>query len=73
MKVTSLVLIMHDGLIEKWFKKIAFDWTCQYGMNPGRALQMWFGLLVLCGAIYTVFIHFHSNRGDDRRPRRFRN
>jgi uncharacterized protein YjbI with pentapeptide repeats len=54
---------MRAGLVERWFKKIAFDWTCEYGMNPGRALQIWFGLLLLCGVTYIMFIHLPVESG----------
>ncbi len=46
-----------DGPIERRFQTIAFDWTCKYGMKPGRALQIWLALLFLCWLVYAVFIH----------------
>jgi hypothetical protein len=45
------------GLFESWFQRVAFDLTCQYGMNPGRALQIWFALFVFCWLVYAVLIH----------------
>ena len=46
-----------DGPLQRWFKKVAFDWTCKYGMDPGRPLQIWLGILLVCSLLYTVFIH----------------
>jgi len=51
------------GPIERWFKRIAFEWTCQYGMNPGRALSIWSVLLLICWAIYAFFIHLNGESG----------
>lgn len=51
------------GMIEKGFKKIAFDWTCQYGMSPGRALETWLGLCILLWPVYVVSIHLPGHSG----------
>ena len=48
---------------ERWFKTIAFDWSCQYGMSPGRALRIWATLFLFCCLIYAVFIHFPGRSG----------
>jgi uncharacterized protein YjbI with pentapeptide repeats len=52
-----------DGPIERWFQTVAFDWTCQYGLNPGRALQIWLALSLFCWLVYAVFIHLPSGSG----------
>jgi uncharacterized protein YjbI with pentapeptide repeats len=46
--------------IEQWFKKIAFDYTCRYGLSPGRPLRIlcWFWLI--CSFVYSIFIHLPS-------------
>jgi len=46
-----------DSFWEKWFKKIAFDITCQYGMNPGRCLKLLAFVWALCSVTYTWFMH----------------
>lgn len=52
-----------DGTIQRLFKKIAFDWTCQYGMNPGRALVVWAFLLVVFTSFYVLAIHWPARLG----------
>ena len=52
-----------DGLVERWFRRIAFEWTCQYGMNPGQALKIWGGLFSLCWLAYVIFIHLPGESG----------
>jgi len=52
-----------DGPVERWFQRMAFDLTCQYGMNPGRALQIWLALLLFCWLAYAVFIHVPGESG----------
>jgi len=52
-----------DGPVERWFQRVAFDLTCQYGMNPGRALQIWLALLLFCWLVYAVFIHVPGESG----------
>jgi pentapeptide repeat protein len=52
-----------DGPVERWFQRFAFDLTCQYGMNPGRSLQIWLALLLFCWLVYAVFIHVPGNSG----------
>lgn len=39
---------------ERWFKRIAFDMTCQYGMSPGRCLR----LISYSWGIFAVFFYF---------------
>jgi hypothetical protein len=43
-----------DSPTERWFKKVAFDLTCQYGMNPGRCLR----LVLILWAIFSAFFYF---------------
>jgi hypothetical protein len=52
-----------DVRLERWFNTVAFDFTCQYGMNPGRALRLWLALLFLCWFAYAVFIHLPGQSG----------
>jgi hypothetical protein len=52
-----------DGLPERWLRRIAFEWTCQYGMNPWQALKIWLGLFFLCWLAYVVFIHLPGESG----------
>ncbi len=42
---------------ERWFNTIAFDWTCQYGLNPNRALVIWVCIFFICLFINIIFIH----------------
>jgi hypothetical protein len=37
--------------------KVFFDWTCQYGMRPGRALRLGVALWFLCSFLYFACIH----------------
>ncbi len=46
-----------------WFNTLFFDLTCQYGMNPGRALQIWLAVLLFCWLVYAVFIHLPGKSG----------
>jgi Pentapeptide repeats (8 copies) len=39
---------------ERYFNLVFFDWTCQYGMSPGRPL----GIMVLVTAICSIFYLF---------------
>jgi Pentapeptide repeats (8 copies) len=58
------------GPLERGFSRVAFDLTCQYGMNPGRALQIWLAVLASCWLIYTVFIFLPGDSGIYRIPKR---
>lgn len=42
---------------ERWFQYIAFDFTCQYGMNPGRCLRIIAVLWISFAAFFYVSIH----------------
>jgi hypothetical protein len=46
-----------------WFNKVLFDWTCQYGMSPGRPLLWGFTVWLLCSVIYWVCIHRPGKAG----------
>jgi hypothetical protein len=52
-----------DSLIERWFRRIAFDWTCQYGLAPGRPLLIVLCLWLLCSFVYVMFIHWGGRSG----------
>jgi|SRR6202795_1494834 len=51
------------GPLERWFNRVAFDLTCQYGMNPGRALKIWTAVLFLCWFAYALLIHLPGESG----------
>jgi uncharacterized protein YjbI with pentapeptide repeats len=40
-----------------WFNTLFFDMTCQYGMAPGRPLELGFVLWFFCSLLYAGFIH----------------
>jgi uncharacterized protein YjbI with pentapeptide repeats len=52
-----------DGWIERWFKTIAFDLTCQYGLSPNRPLEIWVALSLVLWFIYAAFIHLPGESG----------
>ncbi len=37
---------------ERYFKRVLFEWTSAYGLDPGRPLLILVGLLGLCAVIY---------------------
>lgn len=43
--------------------RVFFDWTCQYGMSPGRPLMLGVLLWLLCSLLYFVFLHTHGEAG----------
>jgi hypothetical protein len=51
------------GPVERWFKTVAFEWTCKYGMTPGRALQIWVGLLCGYWLVYAALMHIPGESG----------
>jgi len=55
-----------DGPAERWFKKTAFDWTCHYGMSPGRPLVLGFLLWFMCSCLYFACIHMTGKAGLSR-------
>jgi uncharacterized protein YjbI with pentapeptide repeats len=52
-----------SGEIERWFKTIAFDWTCQYGMRSRRLLILGALLWFLCSLLYFALIHIRGKTG----------
>jgi hypothetical protein len=38
------------------FNRIFFDWTCQYGMSPGRPLFIGFVLWFACSVLYSALV-----------------
>jgi hypothetical protein len=42
---------------------VFFDWTCQYGLNPGRLLILGLLLWLLCSLLYFVCIHTSGETG----------
>jgi Pentapeptide repeats (8 copies) len=46
-----------DSPIDQWFKRIAFDYTCQYGLTPGRPLRIVLCLWLFFAGAYAVFMH----------------
>jgi hypothetical protein len=47
-----------DPAVERWFRLIAFDLTCQYGMSPGRPLRIIAAAWACFTAIYLIFAHW---------------
>jgi hypothetical protein len=45
------------------FNNVFFDWTCQYGMSPGRPLILGVVLWLLCSLLYFVCIHTRGEAG----------
>jgi uncharacterized protein YjbI with pentapeptide repeats len=43
--------------------RVFFDWTCQYGMTPGRPLSLGVVLWLLCSVLYFVCIHVPGKTG----------
>lgn len=52
-----------DVFVERWFKRIAFELTCQYGLTPGRPLLIGFGLWFFFSGVYVVFMHWPGSSG----------
>jgi hypothetical protein len=46
-----------DPAIERWFRFVAFDLTCQYGMRPGRPLRLIVISWAVFSAIYIILLH----------------
>jgi len=47
----------------RWFRRIAFDWTCQYGMNPGRPLRILGLVWLVMSGFYLLFMHLQGPSG----------
>ena len=45
------------------FNTVFFDWTCRYGMSPGRPLILGLLLWLLCSLLYFGFIHTSGHAG----------
>lgn len=43
--------------------RVFFDWTCQYGMSPGRPLSIGILLWLVCSMLYFAFIHTSGEAG----------
>lgn len=46
-----------DPRIERWFRIVAFDLTCQYGLNPGRPLRIIVAVWAIFSLLYLVLLH----------------
>ncbi len=47
-----------DAPVLRWFRRVAFDWTCQYGMNPARPLKI-IGVVWLAMTVF-YFLCMHT-------------
>jgi hypothetical protein len=45
------------------FGRVFFDWTCQYGMSPGRPLILGVLLWILCSLLYFACLHTSGETG----------
>jgi hypothetical protein len=43
--------------------RVFFDWTCQYGMSPGRPLSLGVLLWLLCSLLYFACVHIPGQAG----------
>jgi uncharacterized protein YjbI with pentapeptide repeats len=66
-KGTQAILWSSDSILANLasftLNKVFFDWTCQYGMSPGRPLMLGVVLWFLCSLLYFVCIHTHGEAG----------
>jgi uncharacterized protein YjbI with pentapeptide repeats len=46
-----------DPRIERWFRIVAFDLTCHYGMNPGRPLRIIAAIWAIFSLLYFTLLH----------------
>jgi uncharacterized protein YjbI with pentapeptide repeats len=52
-----------DARVLRWFRRVAFDWTCQYGMNASRPLKI-IGLVWLAMSVfYFTCMHLRGPSG----------
>ena len=47
----------HFSTLERWFKTVLFDWTCQYGLKPYRSIYLIFILIPLYAFLYFFVIY----------------
>jgi hypothetical protein len=66
-KGTRAILWSSDSILANLasftLNKVFFDWTCQYGMSPGRPLILGVVLWFLCSFLYFVCIHTPGEGG----------
>ncbi len=66
-KGTRAILWSSDSILANFasftLNKVFFDWTCQYGMSPGRPLILGVVLWFLCSFLYFVCIHTPGEAG----------
>jgi uncharacterized protein YjbI with pentapeptide repeats len=66
-KGTRAILWSSDSILANLasftLNKVFFDWTCQYGMSPGRPLILGVVLWFLCSLLYFACIHTHGEAG----------
>jgi len=66
-KGTRTILWSSDSMLANLasftLNKVFFDWTCQYGMSPGRPLILGVVLWFLCSLLYLVCIHAPGEAG----------
>jgi hypothetical protein len=49
-----------DPFVERWIRKLAFEKTCQYGMNPMRPLGLTVLLWLVFSIVYILFMHLRG-------------
>jgi uncharacterized protein YjbI with pentapeptide repeats len=52
-----------DARVLRWFRRIAFDWTCQYGMNPSRPLKIIGFVWLAMTVFYFACMHLRGPSG----------
>lgn len=52
-----------DAPVLRWFRRIAFDWTCQYGMNPSRPLKIICVVWLAMTVFYFACMHLRGPSG----------
>jgi uncharacterized protein YjbI with pentapeptide repeats len=66
-KGTRAILWSSDSILANLasftLNKVFFDWTCQYGMSPGRPLMLGVVLWFLCSLLYLACIHAPGEAG----------
>ncbi len=66
-KGTRAIIWSSDSILANFasfiLNKVFFDWTCQYGMSPGRPLILGVVILFLCSLIYLACIHSSGEAG----------